>query len=396
MIKVHMIETASGWTLPESAQHRREPARPVNRRPANFAAQFDELTVVYDCFRLKPTQVMLMAPPLNRFDSILDSLSVQSLPGSGECRYQLEHKFTLGFPSRRTDNLCRILVDVPEAADSLRLKSKAGETVLAIRPKSSQLFRDRRVLFTLSKDNDPRWICDWMRFHRDLQQADAVLLYDNGSTAYTTQSLLQAMQQVAGFSTIVVMEWPYKYGPQGIGRGTWDSAFCQDGAMEDARWRFLGDAQGVLNCDVDELALSDTNLFEQVANSSSGCIRFPGRWVNAPKNATSTSVPTHRESTYQLLPQWRWKSLRLKDINLCPTKWVVVPNRCPQQTHWTAHEIVGMSSESMKPAQGFYRHFRQISTNWKNNRRDIERADELRYQEDRKLQEAFTKVRWNA
>ena len=395
MIKVHMIDTASAWTLPESAKSRREPARPVERRPGKFAEQFDALTVFYDCFRVTPTQVMLIAPPLNRFGDILPSLNIGSLPDRMECSYQVEHKFTLGFASRRTDNLCRIRVEVPEDTVSLLVQAKAGEAAMDIRPNGYPMFRDKRVLFTLSKNNDPKWICDWMRFHRDLQQADAVLLYDNGSTAYTTQALLENMRQVSGFSIVSIVEWPYKYGPQGIGRGTWDSAFCQDGAMEDARWRFLREAQGVLNCDVDELAVSHGNLFDRAASSPSGCVRFSGRWANAPSKAASAQMPTHRESTYQLGPRWQWKALRPKDINLCPTKWAVVPNRCPPNVHWTAHEIVGMRSEKMEAAQAHYRHFRQISTNWKKNRRDVEPADELRYTQDLELQEAFAKVGWD-
>lgn len=396
MVKVHMSETASAWVLPESAGYRRQSARPMHRRPAGFEAQFDALTVVYDCFRVTATQVMLIAPPLNRFAGILDSLVIQSLPSGSKCSYAVEHKFTTAFAYRRTDNLCRIRVEGPENAVSLHLQSNAGASTLEIRPNANHLFRGRRVLFTLSKDNDPTWICDWMRFHRDLQGADAVLLYDNGSTAYTTQALLEAMKQVAGFAVVRVVAWPYKYGPQGIGRGTWDSAFCQDGAMEDARWRFLGEARGVLNCDIDELALSgQSNLFDRAASSPYGCIRFPGRWVNTQKRKDVDLAPRHTESTWQLQPQRHWQGLRLKDINLCPTKWAVVPSRCPADAHWTAHEIVGMRSQRLKPHDACYRHFRQISTHWKKNRRDLDTADQARHQQDAALQHAFANVRWN-
>jgi hypothetical protein len=236
-----------------------------------------------------------------------------------------------------------------------------------------------------------------MRFHRDLQNADAVLLYDNDSTAFTASSLLEAMKQVSGFKVVCIVKWPYKYGPQGIGRGTWDSAFCQSGALEDARWRFLADAHAVLNCDIDELALSDEgNLFDIAASSTSGCVRFSGRWVNAPKkNDPGELTPRHRESTYQLLPQWRWRGFRPKDVKSCPTKWAVVPNRCPANAHWNVHEIVGMHARKLNSDVTCYRHFSQISTNWKNKRKDIELSDRVRYKEDVRLRQAFTKVKWD-
>jgi Glycosyltransferase family 92 len=391
-----MIETASSWILPADAGYRRESVRPIRRRQANFEAQFDAHTVFYDCFRVTKTQVMLIAPPLNRFEGVLGSLSIHSLPTGSECRYEVGHQFTTGFANRQTHNLCRLVVEVPQDDTCLHLQSTAGDTVLEIRPNGCEVFRGRRVLFTLSKNNHPTWICDWMRFYRDLHGADAVLLYDNDSTAYTASSLLETMKQVSGFRVISVFAWPYKYGPQGVGWGTWDSAFSQDGAMEDARWRYLAYAHSVLNSDVDELALSDQeSLFDVAARSTSGCVRFPGRWVNNNNNDCAEVVPRHRESTRQLLPQWRWKGFRPKDIRLCPTKWAVAPDRCPANAHWSVHEIVGMPARKMKGDATYYRHFSQISTNWKNNRKQMELSDRVRHKEDVKLQEAFARVKWD-
>jgi Glycosyltransferase family 92 len=394
---VDMVETASSWTLPENSGYRRESARPIKRRQANFEAQFDAHTVFYDCFRVIKTQVMLIGPPLNRFEGVLGSLSIHSLPTGSQCHYEVDHMFTTGFAHRQTHNLCRVVVEVPEEDTSLHLQSTAGETTLEIRPNACEVFRGRRVLFTLSKNNHPAWICDWMRFHRDLHNADAVLLYDNASTTSTASALLETMKLVSGFKVISVVSWPYKYGPQGVGWGTWDSAFSQDGAMEDARWRYLAHAHSVLNCDIDELVLSDDgSLFDIAAGSTTGCVRFSGRWVNALNKSNSGEItPRHRESTYQLLPRWRWKGFRPKDVRLCPTKWVVAPNRCPANGHWSVHEIVGMRARKMKDDATYYRHFSQINTNWKNNRKDLEISDRVPNKEDAKLQEAFAKVKWD-
>ena len=338
---------------------------------------------------------MLIGPPLTRFEGILDSLKIHALPTGSECRYEVHHKFTTAFANRRTDNLCRILIEVSEDDTCLQLQTIAGSKVLDIRPSARQIFRGRRVLFTLSKNNHPTWICDWMRFHRDLHAADAVLLYDNGSTIYTAEALLEKMKQVSGYSSIYVVSWPYKYGPQGVGRGTWDSAFSQDGAMEDARWRYLADAYAVLNCDIDELAVSaEGNIFDQAAASAAGYVKFCGRWVTSRNGEEAEMIPRHQQSTQQLLPQWRWQGLRPRDIKLCPAKWAVVPNRCPANAHWSVHEIVGMRTREMKCEETSYRHFSRISTNWKNNRKSIEYCDPRRQKEDTRLQQAFARVKW--
>ncbi len=393
---VNMVETVSSWILPETSGYHREPARPVELRQANFDGQFDWQTVIYDCFRVEKTRVMLIGPPLRRFDGILGSLKIQALPTGEECPYQVHHKFTTSLANRRTDNLCRILVEVPEGAASLQLQTQAGAKVLDVKPSACEVFRGRRVLFTLSKNNQPTWVCDWMRFHRDLHGADAVLLYDNDSTDYTAGMLLEKMKQVSGFPVIHVVSWPYKYGPQGVGRGTWDSSFSQYGALEDARWRYLADAYAVLNCDIDELALStEGSVFDKATASSDGYVKFCGRWVTTRNVNAKAMIPRHRESTEQQLPQWRWQGFRLRDIKLCPAKWVVAPEHCPADAHWSIHEIVGMRTHKMKFDETSYRHFSRISTNWKNNLKSIEQCDPRRKKEDTSLRQAFSRVKWD-
>ncbi len=164
--------------------------------------------------------------------------------------------------------------------------------------------------------------------------------------------------------------------------------------MEDARWRFLADAYGVLNCDIDELILSsEGNVFDKAAASSAGYVKFAGRWVTPPLTSAETA-PRHRESTDQLLPQWRWRGLRLKDTKLCPAKWAVVPGHCPAEAHWSVHEIVGMQTKTLQQSDTCYRHFTRIGTNWKNNRQSIERDTSRRRKEDTDLQQAFARVNW--
>jgi hypothetical protein len=389
-----MIATPGSWTLSDASSYRREPARPIHKRQTSFDAEFDSLTVFYDCFRLASNQVMLIGPPLNQFAGILDSLTIVSHPSQTKCSYQVEHMLTTGFANRQTHNICRLLVEVPAGDRVLHMEAMAGATQMEVRSNAAAMFHGKQVLFTLSRNNHPQWICDWMRFHRDLHQANAVLLYDNASDAYTTPALLKAMKQVAGYDAVVVVQWPFKYGPQGVGRGTWDSSFSQDGAMEDARWRFLSEARAVLNCDIDELILSRAaSIYDLVEASPAGYVQFAGRWVNTPAEHVH-DLPRHKESSYQARPQWRWRGLRPKDLKLCPTKWAVVPARCPANVHWSVHEIVGMPPNKVQAKNLSYRHFAQISTNWKKNRKSIDPAEMRQHKQDAELLAAFAKVNW--
>ena len=390
------IGTPSSWILPPDSSFRREADRPKPFRPDDFEENFDAHTILYDCFRLQEGQVMMIAPPLAKFGGVLDSLVIESLPSGSRCQFTTRHQF----------RQCRVTVNVRESDSALYVRSAAGEAVIDVRPNGCEAFRGRRVLFTLSKDNHPKWICDWMRFHRDVHSADAVLLYDNGSTSYTVEALLEAMRKVRGFKAISVVEWPYKYGPQGINGWHWDSNFCQDGALEDARWRYLASADAVLNIDIDELVLSDHgDAFERAARSSRSYVQFSGRWVIASdegpfsqsvRGETGSNVARHKESSSQLLPHWRWGKLRPQDKNLCPKKWAVVPERCPASAQWSVHVILGVRGQKLALGDTSYRHFRQINTNWKYRRSDAGTVECQRTKRDTTLLEAFGRVCWDA
>jgi hypothetical protein len=290
--------------------------------------------------------------------------------------------------------MCEILVEVPEDDSALHVSCEAGASTLPIRANRSDQFRGRKVLYTLSKDNDFQWICDWMRFHRDVQGADAVLLYDNGSTRYAQADLLREMRKVGGFAETLVVDWPFPYGPQGYRGRHWDSNFCQNGAMEDARWRFLADARSVLNCDIDELVISRSgSIFERAASAERGYVSFAGRWVLPPPE-TVAELPLHRDSTIAVGEEWRWANLRFKDVYRCAPKWAVAPAHCPPSSQWSVHAIYGMASRKAPMAATSFRHFRQIGTNWKYDRMSRELYAK-RTSIDASLLDAFARVDWS-
>ena len=97
----------------------------------------------------------------------------------------------------------------------IRASGPLGDVALPLSPNHHDIFRGRRVIFTMSRNNPIEWVLDWVRFNRDVHGADAVLFYDNGSTAYDSATLSAALKTIAGIACSVVVEWPYRYGPQG-------------------------------------------------------------------------------------------------------------------------------------------------------------------------------------
>jgi hypothetical protein len=254
------------------------------------------------------------------------------------------------------------------------------------------------VIFTLSKDNEIAWIRDWVRFNLDIHGADAVLIYDNASSRYTTGELLEAVRSIKGIAEAAVVHWPFRYGPQGtLARGLWDSDFCQLGAWEHARRRFLANARSVMNSDIDELVLCDDggSIFDKAERSAFGIARYGGRWVVSTDESEARALPRHRDFDIMLRPQMQRTRFFLKrDAVACFPKWTLVPRRCPDRTQWKVHTIGGWLPARLKTRGAAFRHFREIGGNWKYDRKTRESFDPARHVRDDALARAFDQVDW--
>jgi hypothetical protein len=96
------------------------------------------------------------------------------------------------------------------------------------------------------------------------------------------------------------MEWPFKYGPQGANSWDhWDSDFCQLGAWEHARWRFLQNARSAMNSDIDELVLSKSgqSVFEAAEHHGPGSSDIAGDGSSASMTASAAALASRRIDT---------------------------------------------------------------------------------------------------
>jgi hypothetical protein len=278
-----------------------------------------------------------------------------------------------------------------------------GDFDVTVSERMTKLFEKRRVIFTMSKNNPIDWILDWARFNRDIHGADAVLIYDNNSTDYDSAALSRALSGVGGIVRSLVVEWPFKYGPQGIDINRfWDSDFCQLGAWEHARWGFLQDAKCVMNSDIDELVLSlpGNSVFERAETSFFGLVRYYGRWVvgiaDRSPDRVSSRLARHRDYTIRLRESMRRSKLFLKrDANRCQPKWTLAPQRCPPGAQWKVHTIDSWWPSRFATAEFSFRHFREIGSDWKYPRTYREPFDPTRHEEDLQLRAAYERVSWD-
>ena len=335
----------SSLALDPTGKLRRDSPRPWYLRQPGYDDAFDWHTIFYDVFRTADARhVVLIGPPLR---NLLGPVYRAIEKAFGVSRSALSIR-TLN----RNDQIF-LASDV----SSVTVEGLGERVHRAVQPNLCERFRGKRVVYTMSRDNELRWIRDWASFYVRKHGCDAVLLYDNDSTQYSHSDIEHALSGIAGLDTVCVVGWPYKFGPGGGEARLWDSDFSQYGALEPARHRFLGLADACLHADIDELVTTSdrSSVFDRVSNSKTGFIRYGGEWV---ENVRAEPPDAERRHT-----QFRHR------LNRSPTpvrpKWAVVPARCPPKSQWRVHDVAGMRSDEVAARGVSTQHFRAINTNWK-------------------------------
>lgn len=344
------IVTVNGLTLPDGGPLRREPRRARNLQPQDFGERFDHATLFYDAFAAG-SLIFLSGPPLLNLRPALAAAGwrVDGLP-------LVPGQVILG----DIDRTQRSWLDLRRVGGARSLVVTLADLRLetAVSADGAGLFAGRNVLVTLSKNNDLAWIHDWIVFHRDHHAIDAVLLYDNGSDAYTMESLRDAVAAIAGVH-VVVVPWNYPYGPLGGVDGSgrvlpWDSDFCQYGMLEHAKVRFLRHANLVMNADVDELLLcrGGETIGDLMDRHHLDFCRYAGHWLENIRPADVEGSSRHGH--------FAWINPASAP---CEFKWSVRPTRVPlRRVQWRVHDVHGLPSTSQPDAA--YRHFAGITTGW--------------------------------
>lgn len=329
----------SAVVLPEGV--RRLPPREPEDMQEGYLESFDAETLFYDVFAAEvPGIIAAVGPPLLNLEEHLEHVCCTDRDGRA-----LAGSF---------EELDRCAVFAIDSDAEVYL----GDAPIAPGSHGGRWFEGRRVLFTKSKDNRLEWIKDWVELHRGLHGADAVLIYDNGSSLYPPEAVWETAAGVEGIEVVVVVAWPFRFGPRGHAREgakrlKWDSDFCQHGILEHARRRFLGSAASVLCCDIDEVVSGKRgrSVFEAAETRRDGRVHLRGYWVEA---CDGRGEVRHRDHV--------WK---VRGERPCRSKWCVVPRRVDPALQWLVHEIGQPDPFS---TEFFFRHFRGISTSWKYER----------------------------
>ncbi|HEY4201390.1 MAG TPA: hypothetical protein VGM83_12605 [Devosiaceae bacterium] len=369
--------------LPETGTLRRLPRAPKRARAPEFFERFEGRALYYDCFwHADGQRILLVGPPPLNLKPMLDGGRFTALPSKTPLQASLHISESV---------MITELLGAPAGTEAVRLTLGGEAFDLAVEPNLSATLAGRRVVFTMSKDNDLAWITDWARYHAEMHGAEAVVFFDNGSTRYSSADIEAALLGAPGIAAAAVLNWPYIYGAtdRAVLNNPFYTQFLQVSAMSVALRRYAAKAAGLLNCDIDELvaAPDGASIFALAAQSPHGLVVMRGQFVEAASDATP---PRHKDF-----------ALRLKDSKARqsrPRKWVLDPTRDwvrSLDVHPYMHWVHGRPwfSKTQSP-EVFYWHFRGISTNWKDRRTDTAHLRIEDVERDERLAAVMGRIAW--
>lgn len=328
-------------SVPETLPQRRESEVPEALRTERHDRLFDDRTLFYDCVPLTGGRLLLTGPPLRN----LRPLVRQGLRVGGAHR------------RLRMRDIGRVTQTVVRGAGPVVLDTAAGAVEVPIRQSVAERFAGRNVAVCLNRDNALEHVCDWLRFHVSAHGLDAVLIFDNGSSAYAPEDLAGAMAAVPGVAVAGVISAPFLYGgPFELPERRVRLHFLQPALLNLARVEALSRARAVLGCDIDELVapLAGMSVFDAAAARGVGYVRLAGQWV-FPGPGAEAPAP-HGSHRYRQEPP-----------AVCGTKWAVRPGSLlARMAGWRVHNVAGALGNAVSVDPRFeLRHCAGATTGWK-------------------------------
>lgn len=371
--------SSSAAVLP--AGIRRAPRAPTRSRPREFLEAFDAEGMFYDCFwHVDGQRVLLAGPPPVNVEAGYRLARFAALPS----RQALTVRFHISLSAMITE-----LGEVPDGSNAIEV-SFGGETVtLPIQPNLSKQLAGKRLLFSMNRNNDLKWIREWAAFHARLQGTDTVVLFDNGSTSYATEEIAETLRGVPGLSHVAVPVWRQRFGrtDPAVRLNPYWAHFPQIASMSDVLRRYGAEAAGILNADIDELVETPNgqSIYDVASATRHGLAVFRGRWIEAVP--LGDAAEDHRGFGLRYADPKRARAR--------PNKWALDPRRgwvANLDVHPYWHWIAGRPMfAKVSPPGVHYWHFRGISTNWKVNRTASLPARDL-LEADAELAAAFAKA----
>jgi hypothetical protein len=338
----------TGFVLSDETALRRQHVRPPERRSEHYLERFDDTTLFYDCVYLPEQGRYVFTAPrfLNLWEPFSKGLKLDGKPVA----------------LRRRKWLRCEQVELRAPKGHLTLTLEGSEHELASREGIAQHFTGANALLAVNKNNELHWIEDWARYHARAHGADALVLFDNGSTIYSPQEIAERVVAIEGMKAVAIYSAPFPYGPTDrSGRLDVSPRFFQSAMLNIARRDALARANGVLSIDIDEIVRrhGSATAFELARRNPLGMISIHGSWVYPP--AEEQGATDQGAHVYRQVPDRK-----------CNRKWCLAPDGIMSRFGWAVHQIGGIVQNVATNTRAVsLLHCKGTSTGWKKKRFDM-------------------------
>ncbi|NEX45781.1 hypothetical protein [Pseudotabrizicola algicola] len=347
-----MIETGvsavSGLTIPAALGLRREAPPRATVLSDAFWERYDSTTLFYIALHDAATrQLHVFAPPLLNFAPLVRRAQF-SIDGAPLSAPRLSH----------ADKFDRLVFDRVPTGAMLTMTVDGTQSAMPVTACDPARFAGRRVIYTMSKNNDLPWIRDWLLWYQRLHKADAVLFVDNASTAYDAGALGATLGAVAGYKAAQLVQAPFRYGPDmATATNSTYGEFVQTAFLNAFWMQSLRYARAMLNVDVDELIFSARGdaIFDAVETAPYGIVMASGQWRYARPGPTEVRHIDH--------------TLALPNDASCPPKYCLRPGGLAARQGLKVHGVRNFKRMPfVNRREFFFLHCRNISNSWKYER----------------------------
>ncbi|MDD9739646.1 hypothetical protein PVW47_07645 [Marinovum sp. SP66] len=315
-------------------------------QPEGYLAALDRETLWYDAI-WSEGRLFLVCPPLNNFRTAFRKAVFR-----GDDRV-LKFRRLRRYARHEVAEL-----DAPNCPAEISVLLQGWTGTSGVSRAAHTEFAGLNTAFVMSRDNPIEWLVTHARYHRDAHGLEALIVMDNGSTAYGIAELRAALEGV-GLSRLTVLEVPFKYGPVGRKPYRRTEKYMQTALFNVLRLRFLGQARAVLNCDVDELIVTrGESVFDAACAARLGFVQVAGHWVYPAPGAEGPF--SHADHSHTAAPP-----------RPCPPKWCLVPSGRLGGFSWDVHGMERLPFLRRRThADLSFLHCRSLTTGWKSLKRD--------------------------
>lgn len=203
----HKIMTPNALIIPENWPIRRINAREEKFIDSTYAQKYDNTSIFYDVFQAG-NKVYLIGPPLLNLAPVIDNC--QAIDPQGQAikltlQTKLLERGQLSWidltPELQKKGLVSLQFDLanllPSVQNDTCLKVEIGADL-------NPDFAGSKALMTLQLNNKLEWIHDWAKYYQVIHDVDTVFVYDNKSSHYSKEEILQSLTKVEGLKTLLL------------------------------------------------------------------------------------------------------------------------------------------------------------------------------------------------